>query len=193
MTKIVGITGGIGSGKTTLIEFVKSQGFLVYVADEEAKKLLNSEEISNKVQFLFSEYVLIKDKILDKKKLADVIFSNPAHLQKMNALIHPLVQQDFENWVNNHKGEKILFKESAILFESGAAKHCDYVILITAPIDVRIDRVVKRDNTTREKVIERMNNQWSDEQKASFSDYIIENIDLTLAKQEIIKVINMIY
>lgn len=192
MPKIIGLTGGIGSGKTTLIEFIKMQGYSVYISDNEAKKILNSKEIINKIQFLFAEHVLIVNNLLDKKKLAEVVFNNPAELKKLNDLIHPLVQNDFEQWVEKNKDEKIVFKESAILFESGAYKHCDCVILITAPLDVRIQRVMERDVITKEQVLERIKNQWSDQEKAKFSDYIVENVDLPSAKQEILNVINKI-
>jgi dephospho-CoA kinase len=192
MPKIIGLTGGIGSGKTTLIEFIKMQGYSVYISDNEAKKILNSKEIVNKIQFLFPEHVLIVNNLLDKKKLAEVVFNNPTELKKLNDLIHPLVQNDFEQWVEKNKDEKIVFKESAILFESGAYKHCDYVILITAPLDVRIQRVMERDVITKEQVLERIKNQWSDQEKAKFSDYIVENVDLPSAKQEILNVINKI-
>ncbi|UYW01855.1 dephospho-CoA kinase [Flavobacterium agricola] len=192
MAKIIGITGGIGSGKTTLIEYLKSLGYFVYVSDNEAKNLLNSKEIINKVQFLFKKHVLILDGVLDRKKLAEIVFADPEQLQKLNNLIHPLVKEHFDNWTKQHENESLLFKESAILFESGAYKACDYTILITAPEALRIARVMQRDGVSEENVKERMNNQWSDQQKAQFSDYIIENIDLEAAKQEIINVINKI-
>lgn len=192
MPKVIGLTGGIGSGKSTLIEFIENLGYSVYISDNESKKLLNSKEIVNKIQFLFSDHVLVVDNLLDKKKLAEIVFNDPENLKKLNALIHPLVKIDFENWVEMHKNEKLLFKEAAVLFESGAYKGCDYTILITAPLSVRIERVMKRDAITSDKVLERINNQWSDQEKAKLADFIIENVDLTSAKQEILNLINKI-
>jgi dephospho-CoA kinase len=190
MPKIIGITGGIGSGKTTLIEFIKENGFFVYISDEESKKILNNKEIINKIQFSFPDYVLVVDNLLDKRKLAEIVFNNPEYLKKLNALIHPLVQKDFEAWVKGKGDQKILFKETAILFETGAYKQCDYNILITAPVETRIARVMQRDGVTKEQVLERINNQWSDDEKAKLADVIVENIDLTTAKQEILNIIN---
>ena len=192
MAKIIGITGGIGSGKSTLIEFVNKLGYKVYVSDEESKKIINSEEIIKKIQFLFPDHVLVVEGFLDKKKLAEIVFSDPDKLKKLNNLIHPLVKIDFENWVKKNEKEQLLFKESAILFESGGYKECDLNILITAPVEIRIERVVRRDQVTKEKVLERINNQWSDEKKTLLADYIVENVDLALSTKEIVNIINKI-
>jgi len=192
MAKIIGITGGIGSGKSTLIEFVNKLGYKVYVSDEESKKIINSEEIIKKTQFLFPDHVLVVEGFLDKKKLAEIVFSDPDKLKKLNNLIHPLVKIDFENWVKKNEKEQLLFKESAILFESGGYKECDLNILITAPVEIRIERVVRRDQVTKEKVLERINNQWSDEKKTLLADYIVENVDLALSTKEIVNIINKI-
>ena len=191
MTKIVGITGGIGSGKSTLIEYVKNLGYSVYIADFEAKNLMNQKEIINKIQFLFDTSVLTKDKLLDRKKLSQLVFNNPENLAKLNGLIHPLVKQHFTDWVLN-TNEKIVFKEAAILFESGSYKDCDYTILITAPQNIRVQRVMQRDGVSEQEVLERIKNQWSDEEKAKLADFTIQNIDLEIAKKQITEVINRI-
>ncbi len=191
MTKIVGITGGIGSGKSTLIEYVKNLGYSVYIADFEAKNLMNQKEIINKIQFLFDTSVLTKDKLLDRKKLSKLVFNNPENLAKLNGLIHPLVKEHFREWVLK-SNEKIVFKEAAILFESGSYKDCDYTILITAPQNIRVQRVMLRDGVSEQEVLERMNNQWSDEEKAKLADFTIQNIDLEVAKKQITEVINRI-
>lgn len=192
MTKVVGITGGIGSGKSTLIEYVKNLGYSIYIADFEAKNLMNQKEIINKIQFLFETSVLTKDNLLDRKKLSQLVFNDPIKLAKLNELIHPLVKQHFIDWLNIHTSEKIIFKEAAILFESGSYKDCDYTILITAPQDTRVQRVMLRDNISQEEVLERIKNQWSDEKKAALADFTIQNIDLEIAKKQIAEVINRI-
>ncbi len=188
--KIIGITGGIGSGKTTITKYIESLGYPIYIADDEAKKLLDLEEVINEIRKTFGEEV-IENNLVDKKKLATFVFGNKDKLKQLNEIIHPKVRQHFINWVKQINSE-IVFKEAAILFESGAYKDCDYTILVTAPEDVRVERVIKRDNTTKEDIIKRIRSQWSDEDKAKLSNYVINNIDLEESKKQIIKIIKVI-
>lgn len=192
MAKVIGITGGIGSGKSTLLSYIETLGYPVYIADVEAKKLMDQEEIISKIQFLFNEVVLTEDNLLDRQKLAKIVFNDSKKLEKLNALIHPLVKKHFQDWVEAHANKPLVFKETAILFETGSYKECDYNILITAPLDIRIERVMKRDKIDRQTVLERVNKQWPDDEKAKLADFIIENVDLKLAKNEILDVINRI-
>jgi dephospho-CoA kinase len=192
--KIIGLTGGIGSGKTTIANFFKSQGVPLYIADDEAKAILFTPEAIEEVLEAFGDSVMT-DGIPDKAKLAAVVFNEPAKLQMLNGIIHPKVKEHFNDWLSLHDDAKFIIREAAILFESGAYKVCDKIILVTAPKEVRIERVMQRDNTTREKVLERMNAQWDDEKKAALSDFIILNTDLEAAKiqaGEILKILNKI-
>jgi dephospho-CoA kinase len=120
----------------------------------------------------------------DRKKLAAVVFNSPEKLSVLNSIIHPKVREDFKKWVDNHSNEKFVIKEAAILFESGSYKECDDIILVTAPQDIRVQRVMQRDDVTREEVLNRMNNQWDDQKKAALSTYIINNINLNDAKKK---------
>lgn len=183
-TKIIGLTGGIGSGKTTIANYFADLGVPVYIADTEAKKILNFPEVVQEILQVFGEEVFT-DNIPDRKKLASVVFNNPEKLKQLNAIIHPRVRQHFIDWAEQHKKERFVIKEAAILFESGSFKDCDKVILVTAPKEVRIKRVMKRDGVSKEEVLERMKNQWDEEKKKKLSDFIIENIDLEIAKNQV--------
>jgi len=187
-TKIIGLTGGIGSGKTTIANYFLSLGIPVYIADEEAKKLLYDQGVVNAVKEALGEEVLTNG-LPDKKKLAEIVFNDKQKLALLNSIIHPKVQEHFYEWVQSHQNSNFVIKEAAILFESGSYKDCDKVILVTAPLDVRVKRVMARDNVTEDKVLERIANQWDDERKAKLSDYVITNISLEAAKKEVDKIV----
>lgn len=189
MTKIIGLTGGIGSGKTTIAQYFMSLGIPVYIADEEARNMLNVPAVIDEMRKTFGEGIF-SDGIPDRKKLAAIVFSDTERLTKLNGIIHPRVKRHFEQWVQSHSAEDFVIKETAILFESGSYKDCDAVILVTAPEKMRIARVIERDGVTEAQVLERMANQWDDETKIALSDYTIENTTLPEAKkqaQEILK------
>ena len=188
--KIIGITGGIGSGKTTITKYIESLGYPVYIADDEAKKLLDTEEVVDEIRNTFGEEI-IENNLVDKKKLATFVFGNENKLKQLNEIVHPKVRQQFINWLKQWD-KPFVVKEAAILFESGAYKDCDFTILVTAPEDVRIDRVIKRDNTNKEDVSRRIRSQWSDEDKAKLSDFVIQNVDLEQSKREIDEIIKKI-
>lgn len=188
-TKIIGLTGGIGSGKTTIANYFKLQGVPLYIADDEAKKILNTPDAIKEIVDVFGEGVLTNS-LPDRAKIAALVFNAPDKLQKLNAIIHPKVSEHFKDWLTKQKNKKFIIKEAAILFESGSYKNCDKIILVTAPKEVRIDRVMKRDGITRNQVLERMNAQWDEEKKENLSDYIINNIDLDDAKKEAQKILN---
>ncbi|WP_396156659.1 dephospho-CoA kinase [Flavobacterium macrobrachii] len=192
MTKIIGLTGGIGSGKTTIAKHFASLGVPVYIADDEAKKLMDNPEIIEKLQTVFGNEIIENEKI-DRKALAQIVFQNPKKLKKLNSIIHPAVKKHFTDWLSAHKNHPIIIKEAAILFESGSYKDCDAIITVTSPLEERINRVMKRDNATRETILHRINNQWTDEQRISKSDYIITNISVNEAltqAEEILKTLN---
>lgn len=191
MTKIIGLTGGIGSGKSSIAQHIESLGVPVYIADIEAKKILETDVVIAKVVALFGEDILDKEKI-DKKKIAALVFQDPEKLRKYNNIIHPEVFLHFQNWVKQHENLPLVVKEAAILFESGSYKDCDKIILVTAPKETRIKRVMKRDGVSREAVEQRMAHQWDDEKKKALSDFVIENIDLAKAKESAENIISVL-
>src|SRR5690606_1727340 len=186
--KIIGLTGGIGSGKTTIANYFMHLGVPVYIADDEAKNILYTPEAIAEVKDTFGEAVFTNG-IPDRAKLSAVVFNDAARLAALNAIIHPKVRSHFNGWVKKHSSHKFIIKEAAILFESGSYKDCDRIILVTAPVSVRIKRVMERDNVSEVKVLERMANQWSDERKAALSDYIVYNNDLDEAKKQVLKIV----
>ena len=145
MPKIIGLTGGIGSGKTTIAKHIEQLGIPVYIADIEAKKILETKIIIDRISDAFGHDILENQKI-DRKKLSKVVFENPEKLKTLNSIIHPEVAKHFKNWVQENQNHQIVVKEAAILFESGSYKNCDKVILVTAPKETRIQRVINRDN-----------------------------------------------
>ena len=191
MPKIIGLTGGIGSGKTTVAKMFSDLGVPVYIADLEAKKITNEKETLHLLQQQFGPEV-VENGNLNRSALANLVFKNPEMLEQLNKIIHPLVAKDFENWVKNNENEKLLLKETAILFETSNHLKCDYVITVTAPIDVRIKRVQKRDQTSADEIRRRMSNQWTDEEKAKLSDFVIENNNLSDTLQQVKNIYNKI-
>ncbi len=172
--KKIGITGGIGSGKSYVSDIIKSMGFPVYPSDERAKLLMESNpEIKEGLLLLFGDSIYEKGE-LNKKKLAELIFESPELREKVNALVHPIVRADFAQWASN-QSQEIVFNEAAILFETGANANFDATILVIAPEAIRIDRVMKRENCSRALVLKRMDSQWSDEQKSSLANFQIIN------------------
>jgi dephospho-CoA kinase len=174
---VVGLTGGIGSGKTTVAKMFSKLGVPIYIADEEAKKLMGKSKIlKRKLIELFGDKAYINN-TLNKPFIASIIFNDKDMLKRMNAIIHPRVARHFEKWANKQSSAYVI-KEVAILFENGGEKLCDYVITVTAPKAIKIDRVLERDNSTKEKVEAIMDNQWNDAKKIKHSHFVIENIDL---------------
>ena len=193
MTKIIGLTGGIGSGKSTIANYIASKGIPVYIADEEAKKLMQLPEVITSVQSIFSENVLDEFGKLDRKKIADLVFNSPTQLTQLNNIVHPLVKNHFIEWLKIHSNAHFVIKEVAILFETGGDKACDKVILVTAPEEIRIQRAMLRDNVTKETILNRINNQLPESEKITKSDFIIHNIDLNesfIQVDEILKILS---
>ncbi len=170
----IGITGGIGSGKTTVAKIFEVLGIPVYYADEAAKRLMQEdEELKQKIKQLFGEAVY-KNGTLDKKYLADIVFNAPEKLALLNALVHPATLKDADNWMQRQTTPYTL-KEAALIFESGAHGHLDYVIGVTAPAPLRILRTMQRDGITREAVIARMDKQMDEAIKMKLCDFVIKN------------------
>ncbi len=191
MSKIIGLTGGIGSGKTTLATYMESLGIPVFIADDEAKKLMQSAAVLEAIQTSFGDAVFENGQ-LNRQQLAAIVFSKPEKLQQLNGIIHPAVKQQFSIWLGQNQSEPIVVYEAAILFESGSYQNCDSIITITAPLEDRIIRVMQRDSSSREQVLERINAQWTDDQRAAKSDYVIDNTNTQIAKQEIDKILKIL-
>ena len=174
MPNIVGITGGIGSGKTRIVELFESLGVPCYIADREAKRLMNEDaDVKKAIIGLFGNEAYASG-ILDRTLLGNIVFTQPQKLNALNAIVHPAVAKDFKNWVDNQHYPYVI-KEVAILFETGGYKQVDKTLLITAPEEKRIARVMKRDASSKKSIIDRMQNQWSDDKKIPLADFVIEN------------------
>ena len=193
MTKIIGLTGGIGSGKSTIANYIASKGIPVYIADEEAKKLMELPEVIASVNAIFEENILDEFGKLDRKKIADLVFNSPTQLTQLNNIVHPLVKNHFIEWLKTHSNAPFVIKEVAILFETGGDKACDKVILVTAPEEIRIERAMKRDNVSKETIVSCMNTQLPESEKITKSDFIIHNTDLNktfIQVDEILKILS---
>lgn len=174
--KIVGLTGGIGSGKSAVLSVFSSFGVPCYESDSRAKILMHEDlELIHQIKTLFGDDIYEDDQ-LNRSKLADIVFTDKSKLESLNALVHPKVKRDFQSFVNQQNAAYVI-KEAAILFETGGAKDCDATILVTAPEKLRIERVMKREKIDLSQIKSRMNHQWSDEKKILLADYVIDNID----------------
>lgn len=190
MTKIIGVTGGIGSGKTTIVNYIHTKGYPVYIADEAGKKVMQQPKVIQQVNALFEGKVLLDDGSLDRSKIASLVFNDEQLLSALNQIVHPAVASDFEEFKKQNSQQPLVFKEAAILFESGSYKDCDATILITAPLNVRIERVVKRDGISKEAVLQRMKNQLTDEEKQKLATFTVENMELNHAFKSIDEIID---
>lgn len=170
----LGVTGGIGSGKSVICKTFGIIGIPVYYSDLRAKELLNSsQEIKTTLTDIFGDD-LYTDNGLDKVKLAQIIFNDKQSLEKVNSIVHPAVMNDFYQWAEMQESD-IVINESAIIFEAKLQNHFDYIATVTAPEDTRIERVMKRDNAKREDIVARMNHQYPDKKKVDESDFVIIN------------------
>ncbi|MFK7747393.1 MAG: dephospho-CoA kinase [Kordia sp.] len=185
---IVGLTGGIGSGKTTVAKMFHELGVSIYIADVEAKKLMHtSKEIKEELIAAFGEETYINGE-LNRSYLSNIVFNQSEELKKINAIVHPRVGQHFKDWCAERSQEAYVIKEVAILFENDSYKHCDKIITVVAPLEARFKRLLLRDQTSREALQSRMNNQWNDAKKIALSDYVIHNEDLEKAKSQVAKI-----
>ncbi|NOZ34503.1 MAG: dephospho-CoA kinase [Chlorobi bacterium] len=185
---IIGLTGGIGSGKTIVSQVFMRLGIAVYNSDTEAKIIMNSDsDIINKLKMIFGYDIYDKRNQLDRKKLAQHIFNNKDKLNTVNSIVHPAVKKHFTNWINKQQSPYII-KETAILFESGIYKDVKKIITVIAPLELRIKRIKERDNMTDDKIIQRINNQTDDNFKIKHSDYIIINDEKELIIPQILKI-----
>lgn len=185
--KIIGLTGGIGSGKTTIAKMFSELGVPVYIADVEAKKITNSSKIVRRELIHLLGEEAYAGGILNRKYVADRIFNDATLLETVNKIIHPRVAAHFKKWVSRQKS-KYVIKEAAILFENGSYRDCDLVILVTASKLVRIDRVMARDKVSKEEIEQRMKNQWSDEKKKRLAHIVIENTTIEATRKQVLAI-----
>lgn len=182
--KVIGLTGGIGSGKTTVAGFFQELGVPVYIADEAGKKLMSSSvEVRERIIALLGPESYLNAHP-DRKYIASQVFASEEKLQKLNQIIHPAVQKDFKEWSSSQNAPYVIY-EAAILFESGGYKKCDAVILVTAPHKLKIERLKKRDQSSIEEIEARMQHQWPDEQKRSLSQFEIINTEILKTKKQV--------
>ena len=178
--KLIGITGGIGAGKSTVSTICKHLGFKVYNSDQRAKEIVSEDSIIKKKLISFFGNNIYKNGVLNRKFLSDKIFNDKSALQQINSIIHPAVKKDFNSWVINNSNEKILFKESALLLESGAYKELDKIILIVSDKNLRVSRVLNRDQNRSKKEIESIIDKQIDEVDAIISSGIPNSFTVKL-------------
>lgn len=175
----IGITGGIGSGKTTVCRVFETMGIPVFNADTIAKQLMVTDPIlMTAVKSAFGQDSYLGNGVLNNKHIAAIVFNDSKALDKLNAIVHPAVFSAFDAWVKQiPTNVPYVLKEAALLFESGSYQMCDYTILVTAPFTKKIARVVQRDGVTEAQVKARMDKQFTDKQKVKMADYLIENTE----------------
>ena len=172
----IGLTGGIGSGKSTVAKVFETLGIPVYYADDRSKSILqNNPSVKEKIVKEWGESVLDTKGSIDKKALAGLVFSQSEELKKLNAILHPLVALDYQFWLSQQLDVPYIIKEAAILIESGSYKNCDKIIMVVAPEDIAISRVMARDAVSAEQVKQRIANQMPVEEKIKFAHFIIHN------------------
>jgi len=180
----VGLTGGIGSGKSTVASYFKALGIPVYDSDTRAKELMQNDPLlREQITELLGEKAYSTG-VLDRKWIASRVFSEPDLLIALNGLVHPAVRKDFEHWRTEQRAPYVL-QEAAILLENGAHKNLDRTLLVVAPEKMRIERVVQRDKVAPTQVLERMKHQWTDARKIPLVDFVIENTDLENTRQQV--------
>ena len=176
----VGITGGIGSGKTTVCKLFELQGIAIFYADQEAKKAMSTDQqLMSDIRTQFGNDIYSSEGTLNRSKLASIVFNDDRQLAMLNSIVHPAVFRLFDEWVDQQTSAYVI-KEAALLFESNSYKDCHSTILVKSPELMRISRVVKRDRITEQDVLKRMAKQLGDNEKEKLSEYVIINDERTL-------------
>lgn len=184
----VGLTGSIGSGKSTIAGVFRVLGIPVYVADEEARKIMDQPEVIESVVDEFGSAMLGSDGLILRKALAGVVFGDAVKLGKLNAIVHPLVRSHFLQWTAQMYTSPYIMQEAAIIYESGFHAFFDKIIVVSAPFEERIARVMKRDGMERHQVLDRMDKQWTEEKKLEQADFVIFNGDMSQAIPQTLEV-----
>ena len=189
---ILGVTGGIGSGKSLVCRIFSVMGIPVFEADAEAKKILMSDpHVMKNLHQVFGDEAFT-DGVPDRKKIAAIVFTDPGKLQKLNGIIHPAVANAFDTWMKDHMDASFVIREAAILIESGSYKTTDKVLVVTASEETRVQRVMKRDKVTAEQVRARMKNQLSEQERLSYADFVINNDGHEMLIPQVLKVYNQL-
>jgi dephospho-CoA kinase len=184
----IGITGNIGSGKTTVSKIFEILGVPVFYADDAAKTVMVEDPILiNALKKEFGGESYFDDSSLNRKHIASIVFNNETELTKLNSIVHPAVFRAFDNWVATKKNVPYVMKEAALLFESSSYKTCDQTIMITAPLELRINRAMQRDNLSRNEVEGRDARQFSEEKKIQLADFVIRNDDTQLVIPQVLE------
>ncbi len=184
----IGLTGNIGSGKTTVSKIFEILGIPVFYADDAAKNvMINDDILIDGIKAAFGELSYFNDGALNRKHIADIVFNNPVQLAKLNALVHPATFRAFDAWVKEIKDVPYILKEAALLFESDSYKLCDYTVMVQAPLEIRIKRVMQRDGLSKAEIENRDSNQFPQEKKAKLADYIIVNDDKQLVIPQVLE------
>lgn len=184
----VAVTGGIGAGKSVVCSVFSKLGIPVFDADSAAKEIINfNKEARSKLIRLFGEDIYLPNDTIHRKKLAEIIFNDQIALRNVNNIVHPLVYDNFKNWTKTQNSPFVI-QEAAIVFENGHTDRFDKIITVTAPVEVKIERCLMRDNNSRENVIERMKNQLPDEYKIAHADFVIYNDDKQMILPQIIEI-----
>lgn len=187
--KIIGITGGIGSGKSVVCQIFSHLGIPVYEADSAAKILYDKyPELKEQVREKISPEALDKSGNINRKRLAEIVFQDPEKLKILNQIVHPIVAWDFKHWIDSHRGYPYLIKEAAILFESGADKACNQIITVTSPLELRLQRLRERDKKTKAEIEAIISKQMNDEDRISRSDYTIVNDEQQMLIPQVLKI-----
>ena len=187
----VGVTGGIGSGKSTVSRFFSALGVPVYDSDQRAKSLMQYDDsIRSKIKIEFGDNAFHKNE-LNRSYLAEIVFKNESKLKQLNAIVHPVVKTDFINWLSQNSNAKLIIKEAAIMIESGAYKDLDKLIVVNASMNQKIKWIKQRDQLSLEDIENRIQNQLSDEIRNQYADFIIENNSSKRElKQQVLSVYN---
>ncbi len=185
--KVVGLTGGIGSGKSTVLNFFKKLGVFVYSADKSAKNLINTDK--NLIKLIKDSFGsnIYNNNTLDSKLLSKIVFNDSKKLNILNSIVHPAVEKDFQTFLSQVEGCYVV-KEAAIIFEIGSENNYDSIILVKSPIEDRIKRVIKRDEISRAEVLRIIDNQIDESLISEKCDYIINNIDIKFLKKEVLDI-----
>ncbi len=190
---LVGLTGGIGSGKSYIASIFEHLDVPVYYADDRSKKIMtDNSEVVERVKGLLGQDAYFENGRLNKQYIAQKIFSDFELKKKLEAIVHPAVKKDFSDWVDQNKDEKLLIKESALLIESGSYKEMDFVVVVSAPVDLRIKRVMVRDKKSKEEVIALINSQLSDDERIKFANFVIDNSGDVLILSQIVELLKKI-
>ena len=182
-----GLTGNIGSGKSTVATIFETLGIPVYRADLEAKKMLETDMVKKVLTETFGKDILLQGKV-DRKKLASLVFNDGVKLNVLNSIIHPLVKKDLVTWINQKKEFPYVIQEAAILFESGFYKDFDKIILVVSSDELANKRVMERDGITKQEIKQRRGNQWAQSKKIGLSDFVIMNNEEDMLIPQVLKI-----